>query len=69
MIIRGSRLEAGAHDDLCIDDEPIEEVMCMKNLGGQIDNLDLTTRKMAKKIGFLGRISKKFTCKTKTMIY
>jgi hypothetical protein len=74
MIIRGRRLEAGAHNDLCIDDESIEEVASMKYLV-QIDDrltfkehLDLS-KKLAKKIGFLVRTPKKLTCRTKTMIY
>jgi hypothetical protein len=28
MIIRESCLEAGVHNDICIDDEPIEEITC-----------------------------------------
>jgi hypothetical protein len=48
----------------------------MKYLGVQIDNklafkehLHLIVKKIAKKINFLGRISRKLTALTKTMIY
>jgi hypothetical protein len=65
-IIRGSHLKAGAHNDLCNDDGPMEEVASMKYLKVHIDkrfifkeHLNLTARKMTKKICFVGRVSKK----------
>jgi hypothetical protein len=38
IIIRGSHLEAGAHNNLCIDDETIKEFTCIEYFGLQIDN-------------------------------
>jgi exonuclease III len=76
MIVTRRRVGAASHNALVIDNEPLEEVESIKYLGVQIDNkltfkkhLELVIKKMAKKIGFLGRISNKLTCRTKTMIY
>jgi hypothetical protein len=54
MIIRRNRLDAGAHNDLCIDD-----VASMNYLRSSLTfkkYFNLTTRKMAKKIRLPGRI-------------
>jgi hypothetical protein len=76
VIVTRRRVGAASHNALVIDNEPLEEVESIKYLGVQIDNkqtfkkrLELVIKKMAKKIGFLGRISNKLTCRTKTMIY
>jgi hypothetical protein len=76
MIVTRRRIPATSHDDLLIQNKPLKEVESIKYLGVQIDNrlafkehLSLIVMKMAKKINFLGRISKKLTCTTKTMIY
>jgi hypothetical protein len=76
MIVTRRRIPATSHDGLLIENKPLEQVENIKYLGVQIDNrlafkehLSLIVMKMAKKKKFLGRISKKITCTTKTMIY
>jgi hypothetical protein len=76
MIITSRRIEAPNTTSLLINGSPIERVQCMKYLGVKIDeklnfkeHLTMITKKMSSKAGFLGRISKKLTKKTKLMIY
>jgi hypothetical protein len=71
MVLSRRRVNVGAHEAQSIDNEQMEEWNSIKYLGVQIDNklnfkehLDMIVKKIAKKIGFLGRISRKLTSRT-----
>jgi hypothetical protein len=75
MTGRRSNIENGS-TSLIIDGEQIARVTTMKYLGVEIDekldfkqHVDTTIKKMAKKVGFLGRIQQKLTKTAKITIY
>jgi hypothetical protein len=59
MTGRRSNIENGS-TSLIIDGEQIARVTTMKFLGVEID-VDTTIKKMAKKVGFFGRIQQKLS--------
>jgi hypothetical protein len=76
MVITSKRSSATERALVTIDGEQIEEVQSMKYLGVQIDNkldfkghLNLIVQKSRQEDEFVGRISRKLTALTKTMIY
>jgi len=76
MIITSRRTEAASNTNLKIYGENIQRAQNIKYLGVTIDqkltfkdHLATITKKMSSKTGFLGRLSKKLTSKTKLLIY
>jgi hypothetical protein len=67
MVLSSRRVDVGTHEALSIDNEQLQEVNSIKYLGVQIakelifkEHLAMIVKKIAKKkIGFLGRISRK----------
>jgi hypothetical protein len=72
MVLSRRRVDVGEHEALSIDNEQLEEMNSIKYMGVKLnfkEHLALIVKKIAKKIGFLERISRKLTSRTKIMIY